>query len=146
MDEIRWAPHMNIGVREIDAAHQNIYAIVHRLQKFKSVKNKKDIITTLELLTNYTSAHFDHEIALLKLTNYPELAKHKAEHDVLKQTIQNFYAEYITQSRLLLDNEIEYLWNWFINHTMFSDSLFSAHLRAYGIDAFCQSCGALEPY
>jgi hemerythrin-like metal-binding protein len=84
-------------------------------------------------LLEYTQTHFQQEEAMLKKTNYPQLAPHQEMH-------RKFVADVVTLQKQMQAGKaansvsvLNLLRDWLVNHIQKTDKQYSAHLNAAGI-------------
>ncbi len=86
-----WSEDYSIGVKVIDDAHRQLFAIVSRIIKNfvdgDYVKNKMTCIEAVKFLKNYTVRHFEEEEAYQRSSNYPGYKIHKAIHDNMRDVV-----------------------------------------------------------
>ena len=118
-----WSDSFNLGDERIDRQHRLIFDLIN---DFVYTINKRSILIlqeTLEFLMNYTVFHFRDEEELQKKWNYPEYDNHKQLHDKFKERISELVRKYNEnpESEKLLDDVINTLKKWLLNHIEFED-------------------------
>ena len=86
MAEIKWNDRYNLGVEEIDKAHQKLFAIVNKLISFTENPNKQQHACRegIKYFKSYTLRHFAEEEAYMQSVAYAKLPMHKRLHDNLR--------------------------------------------------------------
>lgn len=83
----RWREAWNLGVASIDRDHRRLAALLDRIAHLTTqappAHAPHGLMRLLARLGQETRAHFAHEEALMRATDYSHLAGHKAEHDLL---------------------------------------------------------------
>lgn len=77
------------GNELIDSQHKELIDRINKLLDSCEAENGKvTAVKTLDYLADYTDFHFSAEEKLQQEIDYPDYAKHKAQHDGFKQTIK----------------------------------------------------------
>ncbi len=86
MNEIKWNDRFNIGVENIDKAHQRLFSIVAKLLSLNEdvAKQQHACREGIKYFKNYTIKHFSEEEAYMQSINYSEYAIHKSLHDNMR--------------------------------------------------------------
>ncbi len=127
--ELIWKKEYEIGNFEIDTEHKIFLKIIQKIDHAFTEKQPKDyILSLLRELYKYADFHFISEENLMKLAHYPDFKTHKEEHDKLltglSEKIGFFDVQYIDAKKL-----IEFLVDWFLNHTAKVDTKLGAFLK-----------------
>ncbi|SFN24580.1 hemerythrin [Formivibrio citricus] len=80
-------------------------------------------------LIGQTKEHFQREEALMQKMGYPGYAKHKAEHDMLLEEVQELLVRFNAGSVALTGNLFSYLEEWLTFHEVTSDKKLSDAVR-----------------
>lgn len=83
---IEWNERYNIGVEEIDRAHQRLFKIVNKLIVFNEDEKKSRwaCMEGIKYFKSYAIKHFEQEEAYMKFTNYSGYERHKRIHADLR--------------------------------------------------------------
>ena len=85
-----WRDEHNINVEEIDIQHQKILELVNHLHSsVEACIDKKELLSLLIRLVEFTRMHFATEEKLMKKYDYPERDKHHEEHRILLQHLDD---------------------------------------------------------
>lgn len=83
-----WQPQYSVGSAEIDALHQQVFRTAARLHAAILAGEPRSALEKLLADTiSGTRAHFEAEEALMRSSQYPEQARHKAKHEALAETL-----------------------------------------------------------
>mgnify|MGYP001113067658 CR=1 FL=1 len=84
--EIEWKERFNIGVENIDKAHQNLFSIVRKLIYLNQEEKKGQWACAegIKYFKNYAVKHFAEEEAYMLSIHYPGYEIHKRLHDDLR--------------------------------------------------------------
>jgi hemerythrin len=128
-DEVIWSNAYSVGSALIDNQHKGLVEMTNAL--FRGCDRHDEAISFMRAIqsaVNYAKIHFATEEKFMQMTEYPDSAVHKAEHEafvteVLKQ-VKNFEEGNCTP----LDFAF-YLKNWLLNHIAISDKKYSPYLK-----------------
>jgi hemerythrin-like metal-binding protein len=125
-----WKPEYAVGIGSIDAQHQKLFAIARELYEAMSAgKGKASLALILDRLVQYTATHFAHEERLMRVHDYPDFLKHKAQHDALTKQVLAFQKEFETGMVSMTVQLLQFLKNWLENHIMASDFEYAPCLK-----------------
>lgn len=86
---ISWGDHLKVHQPQIDAQHEAIFNLALEIAHIWQDRGNLDELKVLaEKLDKVLHAHFRYEEQLLADIGYPELAAHKAEHQVMLDELQ----------------------------------------------------------
>jgi hemerythrin len=92
---IAWDKSLAVGVKLIDEQHQELFRRVNSLlESMMQAKGKEEVGKLLSFLKDYVGEHFGAEQKLMVQYRYPELAKHKAQHDAFVKTFLEVHSEF----------------------------------------------------
>lgn len=108
------------GNELIDSQHKELIERINKLLDSCEDGNEKLVaIKTLDYLEDYTNFHFSAEEDLQKSIEYPGYEKHKAQHEVFKQTIselQEMLQEEEGPSAAFVESVEKNVIQWFYTH------------------------------
>lgn len=90
----------------------------------------------LEELALYAKFHFFSEENLMLNSKYPEYQKHKNEHTQLVEALQKEMACY-RENAQDVESLIEFIFEWFVLHTMHTDKALANYLNEQEVRAGC---------
>jgi hemerythrin len=129
-----WNDSYSVKVNLCDTQHQKLFAIMNELADAMRMGKGREVISrTVSELLLYTRTHFQQEEALLRKTNYPQLAGHQEMHRRFIADVELFdrqAREGHTANSVQLLNMLR---DWLVNHIQKMDKAYSAHLNAAGI-------------
>lgn len=100
LNELKWNERFNIGVDNLDRAHQRLFSIVGKLIALNEdeAKQKHACWEGIKYFKNYTLKHFAEEETYMRSIDYEGYAIHKSLHDNMRDnTIPSLEAELETQ-------------------------------------------------
>ena len=91
---LTWSNEFSTGVATYDAEHKQLIAMINDLHDSMMVGAAKSKLgKVLDGLITYTVEHFNHEERVLTRYDYPGLADHRHQHELLKKQVQEFRAK-----------------------------------------------------
>jgi hemerythrin-like metal-binding protein len=86
---VAWGDHLKVHQPQIDAQHEAIFNLALEIAHIWQDRGDLDELKALaEKLDKVLQAHFRYEEQLLAEIGYPELAAHKAEHQVMLHELE----------------------------------------------------------
>jgi len=132
---LEWTEQYAVGHQGIDHDHQQLFAIVSRLQQAIALGDATDVIACiLSDLAEYVGSHFSREELLMAQTHYPEMNDHIEQHWQLTQQLSQLVFEFETGERLMPDHTLMFLRDWLKDHTTSADRRLGDHLRRLVVD------------
>jgi len=130
MFDVLWDKKYELGIEDIDLQHHYFLNLIKNI--IEAIKSKEDKIYIEALVSEldaYARFHFKSEERMMLHSNYPEYENHKNHHFDL---IQRLSIEQYKLLNLSKGNEaeevIDFLVNWFLEHTTKEDKLFAEFL------------------
>jgi hemerythrin len=125
-----WSNTYSVGIGSVDSQHQNLFAIARELHAAMTAgQGKSSLARILDRLVQYTAIHFAHEERLMRLHDYPEMAKHKAEHDALTKQVVKFQEDFNSGRAAITVQLLQFLKDWLQTHIKGSDLRYAPHLK-----------------
>jgi hemerythrin-like metal-binding protein len=125
-----WSNTYSVGIGSVDSQHQNLFAIARELHAAMTAgQGKSALARILDRLVQYTAVHFAHEERLMRLHDYPDLAKHKAEHDALTKQVVKFQEDFNSGRAAMTVQLLQFLKDWLQTHIKGSDLKYAPHLK-----------------
>jgi hemerythrin len=132
---MKWDPRLETGIEEIDRQHRELFKRIDNLElSIYGGKSKVEMVMMIEYLETYVEEHFGSEETLLLRTGYPELEKHRQEHNefrTLYAKIKNEYKAKGADSYMALDVDKE-IRKWWERHILGSDMAFVPFVKMHG--------------
>ena len=128
--QFSWAEEYSIGIAEVDEQHRNLVGFVQELHQ--AIKNKQGRAASMAIiarLAEYTRTHFLFEESLMRVTNYPDAALHKAQHDDLIDKVVDLQDKLIKGNIPITFELLHFLKNWLANHICGSDRDFGLYFQ-----------------
>jgi hemerythrin len=135
MPLITWTNTLSVGIKEIDAQHQQLIKLINELHDaMKAGKGSAILGSTLGALADYTVYHFGTEEQMFKETGYPDAKAHMAEHKALTQQVLSIKAKFEAGQSVITIDLMEFLRNWLNDHIKGVDKKYTAFFHSKGIE------------
>ncbi len=126
---LNWSTEYSVEVEEIDKQHQKLFAMLNELHEaMKSGKGSQTAPRILKKLVEYACEHFSLEEALMAQAHYPELARHKAEHDKLTGEVAKMLQDIESGKTVLSMKLQQFLRSWLTDHIAGCDKKYTSYL------------------
>jgi len=113
---------LSVDAGEIDEQHRKLVELFNMLSQSVAEGDAAEYIeAVLEELINCTIWHFSHEERLMLMYKYDGLEAHKDEHHDLINSVRELQQKFHKQSKLLTNEDIEYLEDWLTQHILGQD-------------------------
>ncbi len=125
---IAWKDYYSVGDESIDAQHKRILSYINELYTaMQQGMDRKAIKPILDRMAQYAVDHFLHEEEVMRLHDYPDAVRHKAQHDKMRQQTLALRdnADLMTGRDLLV-----FLKDWWCNHIQEEDKKYAPFLRS----------------
>jgi len=130
---IEWSSKLDVGIEEINRQHQRLIYIANELYRLKLRDGDQHALQRLvDSLINYTATHFNYEELLMERNGYPDLENHKLKHRDLVQDVMRFKHR-VDNHEDVIDELLDFVKAWLMNHIMKSDMAYKGHLNSKGI-------------
>ncbi|PLX17174.1 MAG: hemerythrin [Marinilabiliales bacterium] len=132
MELIKWTDKYSIGIKEIDNQHKGLVIIINELFTYMSegkAREKLEII--FEHLADYTKKHFSTEELVLYKYAYPGLEKHKEEHLMFIEKLENLQSDFSHEKITVTLEVLNFLKYWLLNHILISDKHYANHIKKF---------------
>jgi hemerythrin-like metal-binding protein len=127
--EIVWKSEYELGIKSIDAQHQQLIIMINKLLKaHESPKNKNEVEQVFNGLISYCHYHFSMEEFLMKRKMYQDYDQHKEMHTHFFKKVHLLKLNHFNDRPTTLMNTINYLNDWLIEHIMVEDKKYKDQL------------------
>ena len=128
-DIVTWTEKYATGVKLIDNQHKELVNLTNKLYHACLITNGEEAFKdTMSSMVDYVRFHFNAELELLERINYPNIAEHKKEHEVLTKSILNAVRDYTDGKKFVPNLFVRTLKDWIFGHIAFSDKLYAAYI------------------
>lgn len=129
MQALVWEDRFSVGVRQFDQQHKILFEMINSLIFAQEDNSDPDVIkNTLEQLRSYTIFHFVAEESMMKHFSFSGLDEHIAEHELLLSHVVEFQDRITNDEGVSLDEVLEFLAGWLLDHTLGMDQLYGPFL------------------
>ena len=131
---LEWKDEYGVGIDSIDQQHKKLINLINQLQTAVDYSTGEEFERdALNELVDYTKTHFSYEEGLLRDNDYPEYEPHKLQHETMLKKVEEVLAEYERNNESAMDNAIDFLKDWLINHINGTDKEYSSYLIGRGV-------------
>ena len=131
---VTWDQTYSVSVRRLDEQHQKLFALLNALHEaMRQGKGQAVVQDTLRELATYTVTHFRAEEELMRKTNYPGLAAHRAEHQRFVDKVNQFTQDLKAGGNVSSLQVVGFIKEWLAEHIRRTDRSYSAHMNAQGV-------------
>ena len=126
---IKWKPEYDLGIESIDQQHRRLVGLINSLQTAVDYSTGEEFERkALDELVDYTRTHFRYEEGLMEQNGYPEFEPHRCEHERMIARVEDVLEAYRQDQEGAMQNAIEFLKAWLINHINGTDKQYSKFL------------------
>ena len=130
MPLIEWNNAFSVGVQKIDEQHKKFFSITNILfDTMQGAQDREVVGSVLKELQQYVVYHFKAEESLMKMYNYPNMNKHKLEHEGATQRVNKFILEYERGLQTIDIELLKFLSDWIQNHILQADRNYIPYVR-----------------
>ena len=132
-DLFHWSDDFSVGIQEIDEQHKELVDLLNQLhvaihEHHGSETSRK----ILDELADYTRTHFAVEESLMRVSNYPEFAAHKQNHEELIGQVIALQEKLDTGKATITFELLHFLKVWLTRHINEADKRFGAYFITMG--------------
>jgi len=128
-----WKPAYSVGITAFDDEHKKLFELILQMHHaLKHMPSKEEARTVLAELKEYTESHFSQEEAMMEKHGYPELEKHKMEHQEMISKVQEFQQDFESNDVAVSKETLRYLQDWLTNHILKTDKQYSDFFKSKG--------------
>jgi len=141
-----WNDRLNTGIPWIDSQHKRLLERINMLLNVVTQrKNYDETGRSLRFLEQYVKAHFATEEQFMIKHEYPGYDHHKKEHEIFKNRIAITKKKYLNKgsTKILAIQLVQEMWDWYKDHILKKDLLFSEYLKSKRIKGINQSAEEL---
>jgi len=132
MPLMTWTANLSVGVPDLDAQHKQLIGLVNELHDAMAKGLGKAVLQPLlDKLVRYTLTHFSAEERYMAQSGYGALPAHKAEHERLTHTVQDFKRRYDSGQTMLTVEVMTFLKDWLLSHIQGTDRQYAPRAGAH---------------
>lgn len=133
-DFLEWKDEYSVGIDSIDQQHKKLINLINQLQAAlvysTGIEFERE---ALDELVDYTKTHFEYEEGMLEQNDYPDFEAHKAQHAKMIAKVEAVLIEYEKEPDTAMQNAVNYLQDWLINHINGTDKEYSSFIISKGV-------------
>ncbi|ADG71491.1 bacteriohemerythrin [Brachyspira murdochii] len=132
---IVWEDKYKTGYKRIDDQHFELIEIINDLydcmdnRDSEDEKLKEAFKNALKKTVDYVSYHFSCEEKIMNAIKYDKIIQHSSYHREFTNTIYRYVQSYEDGSLKAIDDLVQYLKDWFLNHILVTDKKFVAEVK-----------------
>ena len=128
---LEWKKKYELGIDDIDFQHHFFLNLINRLSnELLSPDSRSHRASLIAELNAYARFHFISEENMMRRAGYPALDEHKKHHlELTDQLSRKESMLHITDSEKEAVAVVDFLVDWFINHTVYEDRLFAKYFH-----------------
>jgi hemerythrin len=131
---MEWSPAFSVKIKKFDDQHKKLVELLNQLHDaMKSGQGNAMLGVVLQALISYTATHFKEEEQVMQANGYPDLARHKAEHEKLVTKVLDLQKQFQSGSSVLTMTVLSFLKDWLVSHIQGVDKKYGEFLNAKGI-------------
>ncbi len=132
--KLAWKDEYDLGIASIDAQHRNIIGIINDLTDLMERGVSGDGISeAVSKMRRYAEEHLAYEENLFSRCGYAETDEHREEHDVFRETIEEFHARSKRSDPVVAIEMLGYLEGWLLKHILVTDRKYVETFRIHDI-------------
>ncbi len=124
-----WKSRYDVGLQLIDVEHRNLIACINKLIIAQNL-DQHIVLKLADEVIAYAEFHFLSEENIMYLTQYPNLESHAKIHQELLEKLRE-KRKWLSQSLHSLQDFVNFLVRWFIEHTQTVDPEVAKHVLNY---------------
>ena len=130
-----WKDEYSVGIEVIDKDHRKLLNLINQFQTAVLYRTGREFEQeAFDELVKYTRTHFHREEKLMEENGYPDFEAHRALHRKMIAQVEASMASYQKVGRQVpLEQTVEFLQDWLINHINGTDQEYSGFLRDKGV-------------
>ncbi len=128
---LKWdADEYGLGVPEMDHEHQGLVALINELARLaRDRAEREELRTAMTKFIIYAKMHFRDEENLMKKILFPFYQEHRAAHELLMRSLNEFFNIVDTGAGILPRSFFIFLRNWLLDHINSEDRLYAEYHR-----------------
>jgi len=119
---------------QVDEDHRALFRLLDRLATHRRESDIEDLNPLLDELMEYTFVHFAREEGAMKARNYPRLANHSEQHQVMRKALIESLRQ-VAKGNLVIPVFIQHIKDSFSYHFETDDMTFVTWQRQHQVKA-----------
>lgn len=131
---LKWKSDYSVGIVSIDLQHRKLIDLINSLQTAVDYATGEQYERkALDELVDYTMTHFKYEEDLMEKHGYADFESHCREHARMIARVEKVLADYHRDQHVALQEALDFLKDWLINHINGTDRQYSQFLIDKGV-------------
>jgi hemerythrin len=133
MAAIGWYPALELGVKEIDEQHRELFRRIDALvEAMMRRSGPEELAQVFDFLGTYVYEHFAAEESMMRIHGYPQYEEHVKEHKRFIEDFKGLQREYTKEgpTALLLIRVNARVTQWLAEHISRTDRAFGTFLKS----------------
>ncbi len=119
MPLVEWNSTFSVGIQKIDEQHKKFFSVINVLyDAIMQGKSEQVVGSVLKELQQYVIFHFKAEETWMKMCNYPDMDKHKLEHEEGAKKVNKLVLEYERGNKTVDIELLKFLSDWLQHHIL----------------------------
>ena len=132
---LKWKSDYSVGIASIDLQHQKLIELINSLQTAVDYSTGEHFERrALDELVDYTKTHFRYEEGLMEKNGYADFESHCSEHARMIARVDQVLESYHRDQHGALQEALDFLKDWLINHINGTDKQYSQFLIDKGVE------------
>jgi hemerythrin len=121
---LEWKDNYKLGHATIDAEHEHAFRLANA---FLAAKDQTEQTMAAMRLYQHTRVHFEHEEALMREVNFPEVNLHAERHNILIGRL-NVISKSVAEGDVNRQALIALMTDWAMHHIVQDDARLASYL------------------
>ncbi len=131
---IPWKEEYSLGIETIDIQHRKLVEIINEVMKaMEDSMPEGTIARIVNEMQQYAEDHLAYEEDIFGQCGYAETAEHRAEHDIFRETIEEFRGRSKENGITVAIELLGYLEGWLIKHVLITDRKYVEAFKSFGV-------------
>jgi hemerythrin len=129
---VEWDDKYSVKIPLIDEQHKELLEHTNTLYRGCLSGTEEERIAhfmeAVHIVVDYTKYHFSAEEKMLENVKYPELARHRKEHEGFVQKIVDDVKSFQNGEKFVPNNFVRFLKDWILSHIAMEDTKYSQYI------------------
>ena len=134
MAMLAWNDRLSVNIKEIDDQHKKLVDMINHLHDaMKEGKGEAVVLGIVDEMKQYAASHFALEEKYMQEHSYPDLLKHKAEHDNFVAKVLQVESDCKSGKCAMSMDILNFLSGWLVEHIKGTDKKYGPYLNERGV-------------
>jgi len=129
-----WDDSYSVGYKKLDDQHKNLFRLINELNdlslKRKTINSFEDLMNQI---VEYTTFHFFAEEEVMRRHGFPDMEKHKLEHDEMRRQMREYHSRCVAEDFQCVNDVLEVMIDWLHTHLGRSDAQYAEYFKEKGV-------------